>query len=214
MSNIRVPGDYSLPEALPLLPTEEVKLDPSKKEDRLALDLMSKDKSLTDKVALEKAKSWLSMTPAERWEENIKSAKLSLEQANTILDSILQTGYWQKSYSLFNNRLVVEFRTRSAGDTNRVAQALDNIRTNDPNVIQQTVGMVTLACSLVKYNNNILPVAKANATQAEKEDIYIQRRNFCSDTIAGPVLPVILQALSDFDSKVYAALSEGAEHGF
>lgn len=218
MSNIRVPGNYEVPPALPFIPEEPKEqkptIDPTTDEGRLALDLMGRDPSLTEDVALKKAKDWRSMTPAERWAANVKAAKLTEDEANAILDSILQNGYWEKTYSLYGKRLQVLFRTRTSGDSARAARALDNVRTNDPAVYQTALGMVNLACSLMKYNDRALPVSRPGATQGEVEDTYQSRYSFCAETIPGPVLPTVLQALADFDNKVFAALSEGAEHGF
>lgn len=161
-----------------------------------------------------KAKEYVSLTPAERWLRNIKNAGLEEDDANEILDKVLEQGYWDKEYSLYQGRLKVVLRSRDAAANQRVANALDDVRTFDQAVINQARLRVQLACSLVRFRDKALPTASPDQPMGEHDRAFSDRMAFCDRFIAGPVIEALYRALIDFDSKTYAALSEGASSGF
>lgn len=161
-----------------------------------------------------KAKEYVSLTPAERWLRNIKNAGLEEDDANEILDKVLERGYWEKEYALYQGRLKILLRSRDAAANQRVANALDDVRTYDQAVINQARLRVQLACSLVRFRDKSLPTASPDQAMPEHDRAFSERMAFCDRFIAGPVIEALYRALVDFDSKTYAALSEGASSGF
>jgi len=207
-----LPGiDMSQPEP----PAQAQPLDPSKPADRLALELLAQGNgAVTVADALKKANDWLALTPAERWEKNISEAKLTPEEAEAILTTVLEKGYWEKTYTLYRGKLKLVLRSRDFSSNQRVAAARDDLRTNDQAVMQQTTLRVQLACSLVSYNDKEQPFARSDAPRSEHADAYNRRLQFCDQVIQGPVTDAVYKCLMDFDQKTYAALSEGADDGF
>lgn len=207
--------------ALPLPPSGEAppteastpQLDPNRPADRLAMELVNQG-GIGVAEALKKANDWLALTPAERWEKNISDAKLTPEEAEQILTTVLEKGYWEKTYTLYRGKLKVVLRSRDFSANQRVAAARDDLRTNDRLVMQQTTLRVQLACSLVSFNGKEQPFARADATRADHADAYNARLQFCDQVIQGPVTDAVYRCLQDFDQKTYAALSEGADDGF
>jgi len=235
---IRRPGEYGVkssntaatapqgappgvPPAPPLPPSAPV-FDPRSPTDQLAQEFLNATPPATTEAerakqieeARAKAKEYLSLTPAERWQRNIKNAGMSEDQANEILDKVLDQGFWEKEYVLYNGRLKLTLRSRDAAANQRVANALDEVRTFDQRVLDQARLRVQLACSLVRYRDKVLPLAAPDEEPAKHETAFRARLAFCDQFIAGPVVESVFRALIDFDAKTYAALSEGASSGF
>jgi hypothetical protein len=235
---IRRPGEYGVntksgadnatparPSAVapaPPLPPSAPVFDPSNPTDQLAQEILSatppasteaeRVKQIEDARA--KAKEYLNLTPAERWQRNIKNAGLSETDANDILDKVLEQGFWEKEYVLYNGRLKLTLRSRDAAANQRVANAIDEVRTYDQQVLNQARLRVQLACSLIRYRDKPLPTAAPDEDPMKHDAAFSQRLTFCDRFIAGPIVDVVYRALIDFDAKTYAALSEGASSGF
>lgn len=216
-------GSFTPPsgEEAPPLPTaapepqakeETTPLDPNSPRDLVAMNLMRQGVKLED--ARTKADEWLSLKPAERWEKNVKAAGMTVDEAEKILDAVLEKGHWEKEYSLYRGRLKLTLRSRDFAANQRVAQAVDNVRTNDEAVLYQTRMRTQLACSLLRYKDITLAYPDSNAGRAAHEDAYIERAKFVDTNIQSAVADAVFQALSDFDRRTYAALSEGADDSF
>jgi hypothetical protein len=210
-----------VPPAPPLPPSAPV-FDPRNPADQLAQEILNaappaatpEERLKQIEEARAKAKEYLSLTPAERWLRNIKNAGLTEAEANEILDKVLEQGYWEKEYALYNGRLKITLRSRDAAANQRVANALDEVRSFDQRVLDQARLRVQLACSLVRFRDKILPTAAPDEDPAKHEAAFRARLTFCDQYIAGPIVEAVYRALIDFDAKTYAALSEGAPAGF
>jgi len=237
MSNeeIRRPGVYDVkpgasaaptaaspvPPAPPLPPSTPV-FDPRNPADQLAQEMLSatppaaspEERLKQIEEARAKAKEYLSLTPAERWQRNVKNAGLTEAEANEILDKVLEQGFWEKEYVLYNGRLKLTLRSRDAAANQRVANALDDVRTFDQRVLDQARLRVQLACSLVRFRDKPLQTAAPDEEADKHEAAFRSRLTFCDRFIAGPIVEAVYRALIDFDTKTYAALSEGASSGF
>lgn len=222
---VKTANDTATPPGLapaPPLPPSAPVLDPSNPTDQLAQELLSTQPAAQTEEARAKqieearakAKEYISLTPAERWQRNVKNAQMTEEEANDILDKVLGAGYWEKEYVLFNGRLKLTLRSRDAAANQRVANAMDDVRTFDQRVLDQARLRVQLACSLVRYRDKVLPTSAPDEPAEKHEVAYRSRLAFCDQFIAGPVIDAVYRALIDFDAKTYAALSEGASSGF
>ena len=198
--NIRRPGQYPAASTSP---------------DELAMSALSEPETETkpDQDPGTSDDAPASKTPMERWRDAIEAAGLSEEDADKILDSILATGHYDKTYKLFRGKMVVVFRSRDSASLQRVSNALDSIRTNDIRVHTQMMNRYNLAASLVRYQDKSFKHAAVNADVADREKFFADRLAFV-DTIPAPVLVQLYSLLGKFDNAVFAAMSEGAELGF
>lgn len=154
-----------------------------------------------------------SKTPMERWRDALEAANLTETEADKILDSVLATGTYEKSYKIFRGRLTVTLRSRDSASLQRVSDALDAVKTNDSRVHMQTMNRYNLAASVVRYQDKVFKHPMATGDSADREKAFYERLAFI-DTIPAPVLVQLYAVLAKFDAIVYAALSEGAEMGF
>lgn len=152
-------------------------------------------------------------SPTERWRDALESANLSEAEADQILDSVLATGSYEKSYKIFRGRLTITLRSRDSASLQRVSDALDAVKTNDSRVHMQTMNRYNLAASIIRYQDKVFKHPAPSTDSSDREKAFYDRLAFI-DTIPAPVLVQLYSVLGKFDSIVYAALSEGAEMGF
>lgn len=146
------------------------------------------------------------LTPVDRWRKGLENAKLTEEEADAIIDEMISRGFYEKEYTLFRGRLIVRFRSRDGLALERIARALDNVRTNDDRVHTQLISRFNLASSLAAYGDK-------KFAKPANDDEFIERLKFV-DSRPSAVLSQIYVALNNFDAQVFAALNEGAEMGF
>lgn len=159
-----------------------------------------------------------SLTPAERWANNLKAAQITEAQALAILDAMLDKGYYQREYKLFRGRLSITLRTRESSSTHRVSEAIDRLRNPLDMVVRQTAFRLNLAGSLVKYASAnkqplMLPHLPANSSYEDLEKAFGERVRFV-DGLQETIQAQMFQCLAHFDTIVGAALSEGASENF
>jgi|GEM_PF-4215280 len=160
------------------------------------------------------AKAPPSSDPIELWRSGLKTAGITEDQAGIILDSMLDKGYWERDYRLFNGRVVLRLRTRDAANINRIMAMIDRIRVPTQVMIDEHIAQLNLAGSIVTLRDATLPHPNVNtATVDAIEDAFDKRREFVS-RIPGPLMPSVRAALIHFDSVVGAALANGAAEGF
>jgi hypothetical protein len=153
------------------------------------------------------------MTPDERWRAGLKAVNMTEAEALAIIDAIITKGYYEESMTLFRGRLSVTFRSRDGASLQRIASALDQCATNDPAVHRQVAGRVMLACSLVRYGNKTLEPPTGTMNPVDREKAMQASLSFI-DSLSGPVVVQLYNALARFDAKVYAALADGSLEGF
>lgn len=166
-----------------------------------------KDPTKSSEVGKETPKTALT------WEDRIKEAGLTVNQATEILDALLERGYYEKEFRLYGGRRQLVLRSRDHYCRQRLTQALDQLITNDPRVHLQTQMRMLLAGSLVQFGKKTLVHAAVDADIDAKNTAFNDRLKFI-DTIGEPFLDVLYESLSKFDAWVYAALSNGAPSNF
>ena len=169
---------------------------------------------LDESAATEAPKATAPEAPrAETWEDRVKASGLTTEQALEILDAMIEKGFYEKTIPLYGGRRALVLRTRDAYCRQRVANALDTLRTNDPRVHSQTTLRICLAGSLVQFGKKTLAFAPPDADLDAQEAAFNERLRYV-DGLGDPFLDTLYATLSQFDRWTYAALSNGAPTGF
>jgi hypothetical protein len=181
--------------------------------DELAKAALMEDDAPENTEAEKDIEDGAKKSPMERWREAISAAELSEEEADKILDSVLSTGHYEKSYKIFRGKLAVTLRSRDSASLQRVSDALDSVRTNDVRVHTQTMNRYNLAASLVRYQDRQFKHPPSTGDLTDRDRAFAERLAFV-DSIPAPILLQLYALLSKFDNAVFASLSEGAELGF
>ena len=178
--------------------------------DKLAQEMLEQE---TKRDPTEDTAAPVATTKVPTWEDRLQEAKLTPEQGLEILDSMIEKGYYEKSFPLYGGRRHLVLRTRDAYCRQRVALALDALRTNDARVHTQTTLRVCLAGSIAQFGKKILAFAPPDADLDVQEKAFNDRLRYI-DSIPEPFLDILYETLSQFDIWTYAALSNGAPSGF
>lgn len=148
------------------------------------------------------------------WEERVKAAGLTEDQAHHILTEVLTKGHFERTFTVYG-RVPVVLRTRDAFARRRLLEIYDQYRIADPGVQRELYLRVALAGSLVKFANVTYAHVDPNERDPAKVDEAFTARLHAVDRLPDPVLEETLFPLvSRFDQWVYAALSNGAPSGF
>jgi len=156
--------------------------------------------------------------PTKAWTELIEEVGLTEARANAILNEIATKGYWEKKYVIWDGLVKVSLRTRDSYNLERVNHALDVLRNPTPNSVSQTIFRMNLAGSISRFQSGeVAAIALAHPAPTaefdEIENLFQKRLNYV-DKIAGPILPRLYEALSNFDKVVSAVLAKGSVEGF
>lgn len=182
MPDIARPGDYS-------------------PADRLAVELANEPDTQEAPDGAKPATPEKPVDPIELWRQELKKVELTEAQADSILDSLLAKGYYEREYMLMRRRLRATFRTRDGSAISRVADVLDMARSNDPRVHNQLMLRQNLASSLVSFQGHRLP------DEIEKRLAFIDKQ-------PSGVIDALYGALQRFDQLMWAVTNDGAVQGF
>ena len=129
-------------------------------------------------------------TPSE------KEPKYSEEELASIFDEIIFSGEYIEEV-LIRGKLRVSFRTRTAEEIRRITQVVDSTQAVYANTVESIRSLLHLQYALTSYQGKDL-------TSLKSED----KAKFIGQ-IPGPVVAMLLEALSKFDEKVFVACQEG-----
>jgi hypothetical protein len=148
------------------------------------------------------------------WEDRLKAVGISVDQAHEILTQMLTKGYFEKTFQIYGGKLSVTLRSRLAWHRTRHNEALDALRSNDPNVHAELAFRYALAGSLVRIGSTTFPVVERSdepAVASKKLDQAFAQIAQIQDSLLGQALYPLV---SRFDAAVYAALSQDAPSSF
>lgn len=147
------------------------------------------------------------------WEERLKEAKITPEQAFEILDAILAQGYYERTFELFQGRYPVVLRTRSSESRAEIARYVDLEPVVGARTAYERRLKAVLIFSLVRVGKVALPWPQEKAT-AEVAQKLVEERETVINRIPAAMLEEIYKVLVLFETATFAALSGGAPEGF
>lgn len=156
-------------------------------------------------------------SPRERWLARIAEVKLSEEDAATICSEQLDPGYSQREYTRMGGKLIVTLRTRDAAHRTRLRFALDRLATPTQVVYNETVLYQCLVSSIVsiKMPTRTITFRHANpGDDIETVEKMYRDRAAAVDNLGESLLGICFKLVSEFDTMIEAAMSEGATEGF
>lgn len=122
--------------------------------------------------------------------------KYSEEELAAIFDEIIFSGEYIEEVTI-RDKLRIGFRTRTADEIRQITQVVDGTQAVYANTVESIRSLLQLQYALVSYQGKSLVGVKP-----EEKAKFIGQ-------IPGPVVALLLQALSKFDEKVFAACQEG-----
>jgi hypothetical protein len=157
-----------------------------------------------DTLTVEKAKSY---------EEILKEADISVEEAQVIVDDILMKGYYEETYKV-TNRISVTLRTRSHADFIRYHLALEANNPKFMDEMQEIALRFFLAGSLVRLGDTVFNHPdRDKATDDQLHDAFDKRLRWIEKQ-PERVIALLADKLNKFDKKVAVVMSEGVVENF
>ena len=145
------------------------------------------------------------------YEEILKDAKISAEEADTIRDAVLLTDVYSEVIQL-SDRVSCTFRTRSYSDHVRYNRALER---HQPQYISEERDLMLryyLAASLECFRGTAFKFPSTKDHDAA-EEAFEERHQFVMG-LSEAVVSLLAQKLDKFDNKVRIVLSKGAVEDF
>ena len=150
---------------------------------------------------------------SKSYEEILKEAEISLDDAQSIVDDMLLQGYYEESYPL-TKRVSVTFRTRTQADYVRYSIALEAISPKFVDQLQELMVRYFLAGSLVRFGDQNLPYPDRTKENLEKVNDAFDKRLEWIESQPERIVALLAQKLNKFDKKVAVVLSEGVANFF
>lgn len=173
------------------------------------------------KVALEGAEKRLDaeativeaeLKPLVSYEEKLKDAGVTKEQAASIVNSIMTKGFWSEEVKV-TATIRVRFRTRSKKDTTRAQNYVEGQRPQYAGHYAELMNHALLAASLEQLGAEKFEHPGRTASTDDVEKAYSNRFAYI-ETLADPMYRLLAGKLVAFDQKVAVVLEEGTVENF
>lgn len=152
------------------------------------------------------------LKPIKSYEDRLKEAGVTKDQAAEIIDSVIMKGYWSEPIKV-TSRISVTLRTRSARDVRRIQDYLEVQRPVYDVHYNEILSRMTLAASLEKLGKDTFSFPGKDAKDGDYESAFQQRATYI-ENLADPVLRLLFLKLWTFDEKIRAVLAEGTVENF
>lgn len=152
------------------------------------------------------------LKPLKSYEERLKEAGVTKEQAADIIDAVIMKGYWSEPIKI-TQRVVLRLRTRSARDTRRIQDHLEVQRPVYEAHYTEVLGRMSLAASLEALGADKFAFP-GKESKAEEYEAAFQTRVSYIENLADPILRLLFMKLWTFDEKIRVVLSEGTIENF
>ena len=152
------------------------------------------------------------LKPIKSYEDRLKEANITKEQAAEIIDAVIMKGFWSEPIKI-TSRISVVLRTRSARDVRRIQDYLEVQRPVYDTHYNEILSRMTLAASLERLGKDGFTFPGKEAKDADYENAFQQRAAYI-ENLADPVLRLLFLKLWAFDEKIRAVLAEGTVENF
>ena len=150
---------------------------------------------------IEAAIAEVSEAPSKTYQERLREHKISMKEAQEIVDVIMTKGVYEKTYPL-TSKTNVTFRSRDVGDQERTQDTLEEQTPQFMGTVNMIMAKYNLAASLVEL-----------ASHKFGEDDFDKALEFVGQ-LPHVLFNVLVAKLSMFDELVLTVMDEGAIENF
>ena len=143
----------------------------------------------------------VSEAPSKTYQERLREHKISMKEAQEIVDVIMTKGVYEKTYPL-TSKTNVTFRSRDVGDQERTQDTLEEQTPQFMGTVNMIMAKYNLAASLVEL-----------ASHKFGEDDFDKALEFVGQ-LPHVLFNVLVAKLSMFDELVLTVMDEGAIENF
>lgn len=169
--------------------------------------------ALDTQLDVEASKDEATLKPMASFEEKLKAAGLTRDQASEIIDAVLLKGFWAEDIKV-TSKIKVRLRTRNARDTKRAQEILEAQRFTMDAHYSESWFRLLLAASLEQFGDDKFVHPNYRKDGFEAIEKAYQDRIVYVEGLPDPALRVLFSKLSKFDNRVAVALEEGSIENF
>jgi hypothetical protein len=164
------------------------------------------------KLDAEASEAERTLKPRLSYEERLKEAGLTKEQAAEIVDNVLFKGYHSQEFNI-TPRMKIRLRTRQLRDTQRAQMYLEVSHPTYDTHYNEILMRYNAAASLEKWGNDVFEFPKKDDPTERIEQLFTQRLEYVNG-LADPAVRLLFSKCWAFDRKIIVALEEGAIENF
>lgn len=152
------------------------------------------------------------LTHRDEWAQDLKMHRVSISEAEKILDTIMQKGFYEESYRIAGS--VFKLRTRTTVDSDRLIEMLREVAPESEAVATHLIARINVAASLAKFGENNFPHSQpTDENRSLLDEEWRLRWNFIS-SLPQPIFLAIAQTMQRFDLKVNLSCDARALENF
>lgn len=197
-------GDFSKP-MIPTTPAKPAPAPPPASK----IPAGSEEASLGAEAAAVEAE----LVPMRTYEDQLKEAGVTREEAARIVDAIMEKGFWSETVQITKST-VARLRTRSARDRSRAAERIEIARPAYDAIYFDLTNKLLLAASLESFGGVKFAIPAPGADAKDVEAAYDARFRYVDSVMAEPAYLLLLRAFQKFDEKIRIVMSEGVVENF
>lgn len=168
-----------------------------------------------DEVALgaEAAAVEAELVPMRTYEDLLKDAKITREEAARIVDAIMEQGFWAENVKITKS-VSARLRTRNSRDRTRAMDRVETARPAYDAHYYDLMNKLLLAASLESFGAMKFAHPPRDAKPEEVEAAFETRFRYLDVVIADPAYQLLLRAFLKFEDKVRVVTQEGVVENF
>lgn len=197
MDDVRI-GDFSKPVTAPPVPKPPPR--PPANPDEAALG--------AEAEALEAG-----LRPMRSYEDQLREAGVSREEAARMVDSIMEKGFWSEPVQI-TKTTSARLRTRTSRDRTRAMERVEIARPAFDAHYYDMTNKLLLAASLESFGKAKFEHPALGAKPEEVERLFEARYAYVDAAMAEPAFLLLLRAFLKFEDKVRAVTTEGVVENF
>ena len=152
------------------------------------------------------------LTHKDEWRQDLLRHRVTIPEAEKILDTIMQKGFYEESYRVAGS--VFKLRTRTTVDSDRLIEMLRELAPESEAVATHLIARVNIASSLSKFGDNNFPHSEPSDENRELLDQEWRLRWTYISSLPQPIFLAIVQTMQRFDLKVNLACDARALENF
>lgn len=180
------------------------------KQEEQIKEVESKVESIEEQVT--SAVNSATLTHKDEWKQDLEFNRIKLSEAEQILDTIMQKGFYEESYRIAGR--VFKLRTRTTVDSDRLIEMLRELSPESEAVATHLIARVNIASSLSKFGDNNFPHSQPSDENRQMLDEEWRLRWSFVSSLPQPLFLAMVQTMQRFDQKVNLSCDARALENF
>lgn len=153
------------------------------------------------------------LVPMRTYEDQLRDAGVSREEAARIVDAIMTQGAWAEDVRITRS-VSARLRTRSSLDRTRAMSRVETARPTYDAHYYDLLNKLLLAASLESFGSMKFSHPPRDARPEDVEAAFDTRFKYLDAVIADPAYQLLLRAFLKFEDKIRVVTQEGVVENF